>query len=104
MPDATAAPAPPLDPPGVRPWCHGLCVRPCRSFSAHQRMENAGVFVRPRNIAPAARSRSVAIASRVAMRCAHAGTPLVVACPASSVFALIAVGTPWSGPSCPPAA
>jgi hypothetical protein len=104
MPEATAAPAPPLEPPGVRPWCQGLFVRPCRSLSAHQRMEKAGVFVRPTNTAPAARSRSVAIASRLATLSLNAGMPFVFGWPASSVLSLIAAGTPCSGPSGSPAA
>jgi hypothetical protein len=39
MPAATAAAAPPLDPPGVIPACHGLSVAPCKVFSVCQRIE-----------------------------------------------------------------
>src|SRR6476646_2197891 len=35
MPDATAAPAPPLDPPGVWSGFHGLRVTPCASLSVY---------------------------------------------------------------------
>ena len=53
MPAATDAAAPPLEPPGVTPRRHGLCVRPRRSFTVSRRKLNAGVLVRPTTIAPA---------------------------------------------------
>ena len=55
IPVATAAAAPPLEPPAVRSGAQGFSVRPCRSFSVNQRNENAGAFVRPMIIAPARR-------------------------------------------------
>jgi len=47
MPAAVAAPAPPDEPPGVIAASCGLSVAPCRSFSVNQRIEKAGVLVRP---------------------------------------------------------
>jgi len=55
MPVATAAAAPPLEPPGVKAALRGLSVSPCSSFAVNQRCENAGVLVRPMNTAPAFR-------------------------------------------------
>ncbi|MNS95586.1 hypothetical protein D3C72_1298530 [compost metagenome] len=53
MPTATAAAAPPLEPPGVTSASYGFSVRPCAALSVNQRIENAGVLVRPTTIAPA---------------------------------------------------
>src|ERR1051325_8723648 len=53
MPAASAAAAPPLDPPGVIALFQGFSVAPCRSLSVNQRHEKAGVLVRPMMIAPA---------------------------------------------------
>ena len=55
MPAATAAEAPPEDPPGVTPEPHGFSVRPCSALSVNQRQEKAGVLVRPMITAPARR-------------------------------------------------
>ncbi len=58
MPDATAAPAPPLDPPGVCDGFHGLRVAPNRSFSVTVIEPNSGVLVRPVRMNPARRKAS----------------------------------------------
>ena len=42
---ATAAAAPPLDPPGVRFGSHGLLVKPRRGLSVTQRRPNSGMLV-----------------------------------------------------------
>ena len=76
---ATAAAAPPLDPPGVTPASQGLSVRPCRSLSVNQRTENAGVLVRPMITAPARRRLATTGLSSVAIRSFSATTPLSVA-------------------------
>src|SRR6185295_48005 len=59
MPAATAAAAPPLDPPGEYWGFHGLCVGPKVSGSVVGRRPSSGVFVRPRKHRPAARSFAV---------------------------------------------
>jgi len=55
MPAATAAAAPPEEPPGVMSLLRGFSVCPCRLFFVNQRRENAGVFVRPTITPPALR-------------------------------------------------
>src|SRR5438105_4926558 len=99
MPQASAAAAPPLEPPGVTPLFHGFSVAPCRSLSVNQRQENAGVLVRPIMIAPALRQLATGGASASAMTSRKATTPLVVAWPRWSVLTLTVTGTPCSGPN-----
>ena len=55
IPDATAAAAPPLDPPGVRVVSHGLCVAPHATGSVVGTLPSSGLFVRPAITSPAAR-------------------------------------------------
>jgi hypothetical protein len=64
MPAAMAAASPPLDAPGVRARSQGLRVAPNSPLSVCQRTARPGQFVRPIGIAPAARIRSTAGASR----------------------------------------
>src|SRR5699024_12069081 len=47
IPEATAAAAPPLEPPGEKFLCHGLRVAPCRAGSVIFLRANSGVFVYP---------------------------------------------------------
>ena len=54
MPAATAAAAPPLEPPGVRSRSHGLCVGPHAAGWVHGRLPISGLFVRPAMTNPAA--------------------------------------------------
>ena len=79
MPDARAAPSPPLDPPGVRSASHGLRVRPYRLESVWMRRPMSGMFVRPIGMAPAAFMRATTGASSVAMASAKTAMPFVVA-------------------------
>src|SRR5712671_4613662 len=58
MPAATAAPAPPDEPPGVMPESRGFLVSPWIRLVVNQRYENAGQLVRPRITAPALRRLS----------------------------------------------
>src|SRR5262249_48539404 len=64
-PAATAAPAPPDEPPGVRSWSHGLRVRPKIRLSVMPTQPIVGVLVLPRRMAPAAFMRATAGASSV---------------------------------------
>ena len=60
---------------------------------------NAGVFVLPTTIAPAARSRATIEASVAAgLASAYSGDPYVVGSPATSVRSFTRSGTPASGP------
>ena len=58
IPDATAAPAPPLEPPGVCSGFHGLRVIPCASLSVYETVPNSGEFVMPSRMNPASTNRS----------------------------------------------
>src|SRR5260370_17104980 len=62
-PDATAAAAPPLDPPAVRLGSHGLRVTPVSGLSVTAFQPNSGVVVLPSSTAPCSRSRATAGAS-----------------------------------------
>ena len=53
MPEATAAAAPPLDPPGVNPGFQGFRVMPYREFSVMETEPNSGELVRPHRTNPA---------------------------------------------------
>ena len=57
MPAATAAAEPPEEPPGVRPWSHGLRVAPVWRGSVVGRIPNSGMFVMPTTTKPASRRR-----------------------------------------------
>ncbi|MDW3217235.1 MAG: hypothetical protein R8F63_01370 [Acidimicrobiales bacterium] len=56
-PAATAAPEPPLEPPGVRPRFHGLRVSPVAGDSVNPQIASSGRFVIPMVIAPASSRR-----------------------------------------------
>src|SRR5207253_2456244 len=98
MPAATAAAAPPDDPPGVREGSRGFLVSPCMRLVVNQRYENAGVLVRPRITAPALRRLSTTGLLLRAIRSRCSVTPLVVAKPVWSILTLAVAGTPASGP------
>ncbi len=52
MPAATAAAAPPDEPPAVTVASRGFSVAPWRRLSVNQRSAKAGALVRPSRIAP----------------------------------------------------
>ncbi len=64
MPDATAAAAPPDEPPGVLSVSHGLRAGPKRRDSVTGTIPNSGRFVFPTSTKPASRSRRTTNASR----------------------------------------
>ena len=84
MPLATAAAAPPLDPPGERVVSHGLCVAPQASGSVVGTLPSSGLFVRPAMTRPASRKRltSVVSAGEIAFSFFSATLPLLMRCPA----------------------
>jgi hypothetical protein len=59
MPPATAAAAPPLEPPGVRSVSQGLRTGPKRRGSETGRIPSSGMFVLPTRTNPASRMRRV---------------------------------------------
>ena len=64
MPAATAAAAPPLEPPGVSSRFHGLRAGPNAFGSVYGTSPSSGVAVFPNTIAPARRKRSTMVESR----------------------------------------
>ena len=64
MPPATAAAAPPLDPPALRFRSYGLFAEPQSCGSVIFLKPNSGVFVRPTMIKPAASRRFTKLSVR----------------------------------------
>jgi hypothetical protein len=104
IPDAIAAPSPPLDPPAVTFGSQGFRVRPWSCEWVCTRSPKSGRLVRANGIAPAPRIRSTVGASIDAIASARAVTPLVVGVPATSMFSFTVHGTPWNTPSSSPRA
>src|SRR4029079_557107 len=98
MPTASAAEAPPEEPPDVRALHQGLNEGPCTSLSVCQRSEKAGVLVRPTITAPALRQFATGGESSCATSSLNATTPLIVGWPTWSMFSLMVTGTPCSAP------
>src|SRR5712691_9479981 len=96
-PAATAAAAPPDEPPGVRSRFHGLRVTPKSSLSVCQSAQSGGTFDLPNTIAPAALSRATGTASRSGTCSAQTAAPHVVRNPSVSNWSLIVIGSPCSG-------
>ena len=96
-PAATAAPEPPLEPPGMRAGSHGLPVRPKCGFSVVIPHANSWVLVLPITSAPAARSAATTGASRSGSRRKNE-EPTRVGKPATSMMSFTASATPCSGP------
>ena len=92
-PAATAAPVPPLEPPGVWSSDHGLRVAPKASDSVNGKIVSSGTCVLPMTIAPASRSARTTSASRSRGPPCDS-EPQAVTSPATSVSSLIATGTP----------
>jgi hypothetical protein len=70
IPAATAAPAPPLEPPQVWAVDQGLRVTPKSGLSVKPLWANSGVVVLPSRIAPAALRRATITASSVGTKSA----------------------------------
>src|SRR6185369_16904003 len=104
MPAATAAPAPPDEPPGVMPGSRGFLVSPWMRLVVNQRYENAGQLVRPRMTAPDLRRLSITGLLLLAMASRCSLSPLVVAKPSWSILTFTVTGTPPSGPASSPRA
>jgi hypothetical protein len=66
MPAATAAAAPPEDPPGTRARSHGLWVVKNAECSVEEPIANSSMLSLPSSTAPASRSLTIAVASAAA--------------------------------------
>src|SRR5439155_4050470 len=76
IPAATAAAAPPLDPPGVRSSDHGLRVAPQASGCVVGRLPISGLFVRPAITRPAALNRATNVVSAASILAASLSATL----------------------------
>ena len=102
IPQATAAAAPPDEPPGVRARSHGLLVVPNISLKLCQSPDHSGKLVLPNTIAPAAFNDATAGASVTGTWSRNAVAPPVDRMPAVAIASLIVIGRPCSGPhDCP---
>jgi hypothetical protein len=63
MPAATAAAAPPEDPPGTRARSHGLRVVKNAECSVEEPIANSSMLSLPSSTAPAAKRRATTVAS-----------------------------------------
>ena len=100
-PAAIAAAAPPEEPPGVRPWRHGLWVVPLTRLLVSPFQPNSGVLVLPSSTPPAPSSRSTTGASKSGTQSSCSSEPMVVRTPRVGTRSLIDSGTPASGPALP---
>ncbi len=101
MPAATAAAAPPDEPPVVRVGSHGLRAAPNRRGSVVATIPNSGRFVVPTMIAPASRRRVTPTHSIGGAKSPKNDDPNVSRLPSTGRLFLIAMGTPASGRSSP---
>src|SRR5215210_2824771 len=102
-PAATAAAAPPLDPPGVLARFQGLNEGPNTRFPESPFQPNSGVLVLPSMTAPAAYNRSTTGASSSGIQPGSTNDPRAGRMPRVGVRSLIEVGIPASGGASPAA-
>src|SRR5690349_10511027 len=93
---ASAAALPPPDPPGTRWTSHGLRVGPYAEFSVDDPIANSSMFVLPRIGMPAARNRTVTVASYGDVQPSRIFEPHVVGMFVVVKTSLSASGTPAS--------
>jgi hypothetical protein len=98
-PAATAAAAPPLEPPAFRPRSQGVRHGPFSGESVNAVVPNSGVLVLPITTKPAARVLATWARSKSGTFAANALQEKVVRIPAVVSRSLSAIGTPWNGPS-----
>ena len=98
-PAATAAPAPPEEPPGVRSVFQGLRVMPCRGESVTPLWPYSELVLWANTMAPASRSRATAGASASAGVLSVSLLPIEAGQPFTRTSSLIDTGTPSSGDS-----
>src|SRR5438046_371982 len=95
-PAATAAPAPPDDPPGVRATFQGLRVMPFRGESVTPLWPYSELVLWAKTMAPASRSRATAGASASAGVLSVSLLPIEAGQPLTRTSSLIDTGTPSS--------
>ena len=101
---ATAAPEPPLEPPGMCSWFHALRQVPkCGLFVVEPKANSCMLFL-PTITAPASLSFAVTTASAAGTASLKMREPLVVTTPAVLKRSFNPMGTPWSAPRQRPAA
>ena len=100
-PAATAAAPPPEEPPGVRPWRHGLWLVPATRLLVSPFQPNSGVLLLPSSTPPAASRRSTTGASKSGTQSRDSSEPMVVRTPLVGTRSLIESGMPASGPALP---
>jgi hypothetical protein len=91
---AITAPSPPLEPPGVRSWLHGLLHRPYTGLSLSRKNRSWAMFVFPSTTPPAPRSRATSGLSSFAIWSLYASTPALVTMPPTWNDSLMVMGTP----------
>src|SRR5882672_2001528 len=96
-PAATAAPAPPDEPPGVRSRFHGLRVMPFRGESVTPLWPYSELVLWAKTMAPASRSRATAGASASAGALSVSLLPIEAGHPLTRTSSLIDTGTPSIG-------
>ena len=93
-PAATAAPAPPEEPPGVRSVFQGLRVMPCSGESVTPLWPYSELVLWANTMAPASRSRATAGASASAGVLSVSLLPIEAGQPLTRTSSLIDTGTP----------
>ena len=93
-PAATAAAAPPLEPPGTRLLPQGLMTAPNAEFSFDEPMANSSRLPLPRMIAPAFLSRETTVASNGGTYPSKILEAAVVRTPSVDMLSLIRNGMP----------
>ena len=97
IPDATAAAAPPLEPPAPSEGFHGFRVGGPASPSVYDGRPNSGVALLPRLTAPAASTASTSSSESSGTKSVNAREPNRAGTPARRCRSLSARGMPHSG-------
>ena len=100
----SAAPEPPLEPPGMRAASQALAQVPKWGLSLVAPKASSCMLVLPTITAPAERSRRATTASRRGTRSRNQAEPAVAGIPAKSMLSFSATGIPSSGPRLSPRA
>src|SRR5437660_10433321 len=98
-PAATAAALPPEDPPGTRPWSHGLRTGPKPEFSLEEPIANSSWLVLPSRGAPASVSCATTVAVYGGRYPSRIREPAWLGTPSVQKRSFTARGTPPSGAS-----
>src|ERR1035437_2427681 len=88
IPAPTAAPLPPLLPPGTRSTSQGLPVGPYAEFSVEEPIASSSQLVLPTGTAPASSSRCTAVAVYGGRKSSSISEPAVVGYPSTQSTSL----------------